>query len=700
MPTSRRRVNCCLFFLFLSSVAVLAFGRQQPSTSTGPANSLRLPVVIGSASGTKVRFTAPGATAAKVRMQIVSDSGEVLFDSAWKDGNVLDWESAGNQGEPLAAGSYRCVIEVMDLRGTVTETDAALSTDGQRVSLDPAASGSDGLAILGSEGDVGPKMTLLAHDGANGTIVSTSGDLSFRFGNFLAAKDIERMRLTADGELRVDGYVHPGKGIMFPDGTIMTTAGLAGNAATVANGAASPAGDRPGTPSGASAAGVGGSSRPDAQKLAPHVMIPALPVSRPEAASTKLIPRKTTTPAAQFVVGDTGVSVGTTNPAYALTVTGTINTGSSYNLGGLLFAHNFGQYNAFLGIGAGNTSLTGSGNTGVGYSALNHVTGGASNTALGDSALANCAGGNDNTGVGVDALGTNSSGGNNTAVGFGALFVNDAGSDNTAVGADALLVNNSLYGSENTAVGSGALQHATYRTDNALPNENTAVGYHAGFAVTTSAYNVLIGSGAGSQITTGFDNIAIGSGAGVSLTTGSSNIDIGNDGQPGDSYIIRIGQITSKTFINGISGITTSGAAVPVVIDGFGQLGTVSSSRRYKFDISDMGARTDDLMRLRPVTFRYIAHGDNAPLQYGLIAEEVAEVYPEMVTRNKDGEPDAVMYQFLAPMLLNEVQKQHQTIEDQSATIERQATDIDTLNKTLAAVEKRLDALEKRAAQN
>jgi hypothetical protein len=122
--------------------------------------------------------------------------------------------------------------------------------------------------------------------------------------------------------------------------------------------------------------------------------------------------------------------------------------------------------------------------------------------------------------------------------------------------------------------------------------------------------------------------------------------------------------------------VTTGGAAVAVVVDSNGQLGTASSSRRFKFDIASMGDATDGLMRLRPVRFRYLAHGDNAPVQYGLIAEEVAEVYPELVARNKDGEVETVMYQFLAPMLLNEVQKQQKTI--------------DRLEQRLEALEKQL----------
>jgi hypothetical protein len=132
----------------------------------------------------------------------------------------------------------------------------------------------------------------------------------------------------------------------------------------------------------------------------------------------------------------------------------------------------------------------------------------------------------------------------------------------------------------------------------------------------------------------------------------------------------------------------TTGAtnAVAVLIDSNGQLGTTSSSRRVKFDIAGMGDGTDGLMRLRPVTFRYLAYGINAPLQYGLIAEEVAEVYPELVARNKDGEVETVMYQFLAPMLLNEVQKEHRRNEEQQKTIDR--------------LEQRLQALEAQFAND
>jgi hypothetical protein len=191
--------------------------------------------------------------------------------------------------------------------------------------------------------------------------------------------------------------------------------------------------------------------------------------------------------------------------------------------------------------------------------------------------------------------------------------------------------------------------------------DNTAIGMFALSSNTSGAENTADGNGALGNNTTGRNNIAIGTGAGEVLTTEINNIYIGNAGVAAESDTIRIGRccIHQRAFIVGIRGVTTGQAnAIPVLIDALGQLGTVSSSRRSKFDIAGMADATEGLMRLRPVTFRYRAHGEHAPLQYGLIAEEVTEVYPELVARNKDGEVETVIYQFLAPMLLNEAQKQ------------------------------------------
>jgi hypothetical protein len=245
-----------------------------------------------------------------------------------------------------------------------------------------------------------------------------------------------------------------------------------------------------------------------------------------------------------------------------------------------------------------------------------------------------------NTFFGTNAGNFTMAGNSNTASGFQALSNNAAGNANTAIGTNALVLNTT--GNSNTASGAGAL------LNNTTGGGNTASGYRA-----------LIAN-------TGSNNTGIGINAGSILTTGSNNIDIGHAGVAAEANTIRIGISGTQTraFIAGISGVTTGSAAVAVVVDANGQLGTVSSSRRYKFEIDDMAEASAGLMRLRPVTFRYLVHGDSAPLQYGLIAEEVAEVYPELVARNKDGQVDTVMYQFLAPMLLNEVQKQQKSIAE------------------------------------
>jgi hypothetical protein len=245
----------------------------------------------------------------------------------------------------------------------------------------------------------------------------------------------------------------------------------------------------------------------------------------------------------------------------------------------------------------------------------------------------------------------------NFSAGWGAL-PGTTGLNDTAVGYSALSADTTGLG--NTASGSWALG------DNTTGNSNTAVG---GYAL---GFN-----------TTGNNNIAIGYEAGFgNLATASNNIDIGNQGTGGDSSAIRIGSegAQTNTYIAGIYGVTSFG--IPVYINSNGQLGTVSSSRRYKEDIQDMADASSGLLRLRPVTFRYKKPSDDGskPVQYGLIAEEVAEVYPDLVARSADGQIETVKYQLLDPMLLNELQKQH-------ATITAQQEQIRSLEERLAKVE-------------
>jgi hypothetical protein len=242
-----------------------------------------------------------------------------------------------------------------------------------------------------------------------------------------------------------------------------------------------------------------------------------------------------------------------------------------------------------------------------------------------------------NTALGLSSLPL-STGAQNSALGFSALGNNTTGNYSTAIGANSLSSNS--VGSGNTAVGQSSL------ATNASGNYNTAVGYQALFSSTSDG------------------NIAIGFQAGLGLGAAGDNIMIGNQGAPSDGGVIRIGSDQGFTFIAGINGATVTGSQV--IIDGNGQMGTILSSRRYKEDIHPMGGSSDRLMQLDPVTFHYkqAAADGSKNLQYGLIAEQVADVYPELAVYGKDGQVETLQYQQLPAMLLNEIQKQHRTIQD------------------------------------
>ncbi|MGD0950254.1 MAG: tail fiber domain-containing protein, partial [Candidatus Binatia bacterium] len=194
------------------------------------------------------------------------------------------------------------------------------------------------------------------------------------------------------------------------------------------------------------------------------------------------------------------------------------------------------------------------------------------------------------------------------------------------------------------------------------------------------------------------------SGAGASLTTGNYNIDIGSSGKAGESNTIRIGANQTATYIAGINGAISSGGTA-VYVDSSGQLGTLTSSARFKENIQGMGDSSSGLMKLRPVRFRYKRDIDPSGLeQYGLVAEEVAKVYPGLVSNDAEGRPYTVRYQFLAPMLLNEVQKQAQQIAAQQrelgdqtrqlATLKKEVEELATLKEETASLQARLQALE------
>jgi hypothetical protein len=263
-------------------------------------------------------------------------------------------------------------------------------------------------------------------------------------------------------------------------------------------------------------------------------------------------------------------------------------------------------------------------NTAVGDNALQNLTTGINNTALGYRALHDNTVGLSNTAVGSLALRNNIGGDRNTATGMGALFANVAGNDNTANGFRALLSNEEATANANTAIGSRAL-------------ENNHGGH---------------------------DNIALGFRAGANFSPGSNNIYIGNVGLTGENGTIRIGDASqTRAFIAGIAGSSVTGA--PVSVNADGQLGTTPSSQRFKDEIKPMDKASETIFALEPVTFRYKKDLDPDGIpQFGLVAEELARVNPDLVVRDAGGKPYTVRYDAVNAMLLNEFLKEHRKVEE------------------------------------
>ena len=334
------------------------------------------------------------------------------------------------------------------------------------------------------------------------------------------------------------------------------------------------------------------------------------------------------------------------------------------------------------------------GNTAEGQAALLSLTSGTYNTAIGIYSLLSLTDGDFCTGVGAGTLLANT-GDNNTATGAGALLSNTEGSFNTANGAFALFGNTT--GRANTATGDEALVQnttgenntatgAAALNDNIDGNDNTADGFGALASNTSGGDNIAVGRFALSSNTTGNSNIALGSFAGLNLTSGDANIDIGNPGVAGESATIRIGGATQgKTFIAGIRGVATgNNDALNVVIDSAGQLGTISSSRRFKKEIRPMDKASEAILGLKPVTFHYNSDERNRP-EFGLIAEDVAEVNPDLVVRDKNGEIYTVRYEAVNAMLLNEFLKEHRKVEQMEKQIEALASGLEKVSAQLEA---------------
>jgi trimeric autotransporter adhesin len=339
------------------------------------------------------------------------------------------------------------------------------------------------------------------------------------------------------------------------------------------------------------------------------------------------------------------------------------------------------------------------------------------NTAEGQAALLSLTAGNFNTAVGFFSLGSNTEGQFNTGVGAGALFAN-TGQQNTATGAAALLNNttgvkntadgvlalfNNTTGISNTAAGVGAL------FDNSEGFNNTAIGYNALLRNTTAGDNAAIGTTALFNNTTGEFNVAVGSQALYNNASGASNTAIGDSA---GFNITGSGNVCIGAGVNGVAGennITrirnvyesvATERAVYVTSDN--RIGTLSSSRRYKDEIRAMEKDSEAIHSLRPVRFRYKKEVDpTRSLSFGLIAEDVAKVSPELVTLDRDGKPQTVRYEAINAMLLNEFLKEHckvesqeSRIQQQEATIVRQQRQIDALTAGLQKVIARLEVSE------
>jgi hypothetical protein len=346
-----------------------------------------------------------------------------------------------------------------------------------------------------------------------------------------------------------------------------------------------------------------------------------------------------------------------------------------------LTANTIGHQNTAFGRAALFTNTEGFENTAVGIYCLQFNTTGSNNVAIGNSALQANTTGNGNVATGQGALLNNTTADNNTAYGTFALSANTTGTGNTATGSGALFDN--TIGNFNTANGNGALGSNTEGTN------NTAIGQGALLANTDGGFNTAFGSEALTNLTSGSGNVGIGPGAGSALTSGGGNIYVGNPGVTTETATIRIGVPEhAATYIGGISGTPVVGDTV--VVDANGQLGTATSSARFKKAIKPMDKTSDAILALKPVSFQYKSDSKGTP-QFGLIAEEVAKVNPDLVVRDREGEIYSVRYEAVNAMLLNEFLKAHHQLQDLKGIVAEQQEQIKALTSGLQKVSAQME---------
>jgi endosialidase-like protein len=346
-----------------------------------------------------------------------------------------------------------------------------------------------------------------------------------------------------------------------------------------------------------------------------------------------------------------------------------------------LISNTTGAFNTAIGSNTLLVNTIGSDNTATGFAALGSNTTGSANTATGFEALLSNTTGRNNTACGVEALVSNTTGRNNTACGVSALLSNTTGNGNTANGRAALQSNTT--GDFNTATGNFAL------FSNSTGSENLAYGSGALFSNTTGNSNAAYGGDGLFGNTTGSFNVAVGFEAGSGLTTGDNNINIGAyvSGSAGESNTIRIGTqgVQNATYVAGIMGKTTP-RGTPVFINANGQLGTVQSSARFKEQIKPMDKASKAILALKPVIFHYKQELDpDGTPQFGLIAEDVEKVNPDLVARDSDGNVYTVRYDAVNAMLLNEFLKARRQIDAQQKQIDALTAGLQKVSAQLEA---------------
>jgi trimeric autotransporter adhesin len=399
-----------------------------------------------------------------------------------------------------------------------------------------------------------------------------------------------------------------------------------------------------------------------------------------------------------------------------------LNNNGSFNtaVGENALVHNTtGSMNMALGQGGLANNKTGSFNTAMGFQALNANTVD-DNTAVGFRALAANSTGDDNTAAGLTALAANSTGFNNTAFGGQALLHNTTSNNNTAVGWNALQFSDNGSGDPNSAVGSFALQHnVTGERNNALGfkalqtntdgDANNAVGHFAlnanlhgdgnnafgdiALAQSTGDFNTAVGDEAGLNVTSGSGNTFLGQSAGEGVSSANNVICIGQNvigaNTSDRTYIGNIGTFT-QAFSAGVNELVT----VNLATGRLGHFNPLPSSRRYKEDIKPLDKTSEALFALKPVSYRLKKEFDPAQaLAFGLIAEEVEKVNPDLVYRNNKGQVESVRYEMVNAMLLNEFLKEHRKVEEQNGKLENQARKIQEQETTITQLKRGMETV-------